>query len=94
MEHLAEFFAALADATRLRILLLLHESELSVEELQDKLGEHQPKVSRHLAYLRRANLVSTRRNGKRIFYSVAKVQGEKSAILRELYKTAHRDAGP
>lgn len=64
------FFLALADATRLRILNLLSSGEVCVAFFTDVLGESQPKVSRHLAYLRGAGLVTTRRDGKWIFYSL------------------------
>lgn len=64
------FFLALADATRLRILNLLTSGEVCVAFFTDVLGESQPKISRHLAYLRGAGLVSTRRDGKWIFYSL------------------------
>jgi len=77
-------FMALADATRLRILKILDRSEVCVADLSDALSESQPKISRHLAYLRRAGLVETRRDGKWIYYrmSVPKHAGHR-AILNE-----------
>lgn len=67
-----DFFRAFADATRLRILnLLLTQKEICVCDLCEILGEIQPKVSRHLANLRRAGLVRVRREGKWKFYSLA-----------------------
>jgi ArsR family transcriptional regulator len=64
-------FAAFADPTRLRILhLLLEEKELCVCDVCAVLGEIQPKVSRHLATLRRAGLVEVRREGRWKFYAV------------------------
>ena len=48
------------------------DGEVSVGFLADKLGESQPKVSRHLAYLRTAGLASTRRDGKWIYYGIEK----------------------
>jgi ArsR family transcriptional regulator len=69
----SEVFAAFADPTRLRILnLLIEEKELCVCDLCDVLGEIQPKVSRHLARLRRAGLVEVHRQGKWKFYAVAR----------------------
>ena len=59
---------ALADRTRLRILGLLAGGELCVCYFVELLGEPQPKISRHLAYLRRAGLVSARREGKWMHY--------------------------
>jgi ArsR family transcriptional regulator len=62
-------FRALADPTRLRCLLLLHgEGELCVCELTHALGESQPKVSRHLAQLREAGIVTDRRQGLWVYY--------------------------
>lgn len=68
LEALEQLFLALSDKTRLRLLRLMGDGEVSVGFLADSLGESQPKVSRHLAYLRNANLVSTRRDGKWIYY--------------------------
>ena len=63
------FFIALADPTRLRCLLLLTaEGELCVCELTHALDESQPKISRHLAMLREAGIVSDRREGLWIHY--------------------------
>ena len=63
------FFPALADPTRLRCLLLLAaEGELCVCELTHALDESQPKISRHLAMLRDAGIVSDRREGLWIHY--------------------------
>ncbi len=59
----------LADETRLRCLLLLvHAEELCVCELEQALHESQPKISRHLARLRQANMVQDRRAGQWIYY--------------------------
>ena len=64
-------FKALADRTRLRILGLLLAGEVCVCDLQDSLRSPQSKVSRHLAYLRRAGLVDTRREGLWVHYRLA-----------------------
>lgn len=63
-------FMALADKTRLRLLALMAEGEVSVGYLAEQLGESQPKISRHLAYLRSMGLTTTRRDGKRIYYGI------------------------
>ncbi|MBF0097195.1 MAG: metalloregulator ArsR/SmtB family transcription factor [Magnetococcales bacterium] len=61
--------SALADETRLRCLMLLvHAEELCVCELEQALHESQPKISRHLARLRQANMVQDRRAGQWIYY--------------------------
>jgi ArsR family transcriptional regulator len=62
---------ALADSTRLRILGLLTTGEVCVCHIHDSLKIAQPKASRHLAYLRRAGLVTTRREGLWVYYSLA-----------------------
>lgn len=76
-------FRAFADATRLRLLhLLLQEKELCVCDLCAVLGESQPKVSRHLAVLRRAGLVEARRDGKWVFYALAPETPLHRSLLR------------
>ena len=65
-------FMALADRTRLRLLNLMAEEEVCVNYFTEALRESQPKVSRHLAYLRNAGLVDTRRHGKWIYYSICR----------------------
>lgn len=65
------FFKALADDTRLRSLLLIHaETELCVCELMVALNESQPKISRHLAQLRKLGLLIDRRQRQWVFYRV------------------------
>lgn len=65
-----QFYKCLADETRLRMLLLLQQDELCVCELMASLQESQPKVSRHLAMLRQCGLLSDRREGQWIYYSL------------------------
>ncbi len=64
-------FRALADRTRLRLLNLMASGEVCVCFFVEVLGESQPKISRHLAYLRRAGVVASRREGKWMHYRVA-----------------------
>src|SRR4029453_5875927 len=71
--EMEEFFKALADATRLRILGLLLTGEVCVCHIHESLKISQPKASRHLAYLRRAGLVETRRDGLWIHYRMAQL---------------------
>jgi len=61
-------FSALADRTRLRLLNLMGEGEICVCYFVEVLRTNQPKISRHLAYLRRAGLVAARREGKWMHY--------------------------
>ena len=63
-------FAALADPTRLRILNLLSSGEVCVCFFAEALETNNPKISRHLSYLKRAGLVKGRRDGKWIHYSL------------------------
>lgn len=65
------FYKCLADDTRLRCLLLItREEELCVCELMEALQEIQPKISRHLAQLRRCKLLVDRRQGQWVFYRI------------------------
>lgn len=65
------FYKALADDTRLRCLLLITQyQELCVCELTEALNETQPKISRHLAQLRKNRLLSDRRQGQWVFYQL------------------------
>jgi len=64
-------FRAFSDRTRLRILCVLQEGELCVGDIVEILRAPQPRVSRHLAYLRKANLVVARKSGQWSHYSLA-----------------------
>ena len=65
---LARFFAALSEHIRLRLLNLMDDREVCVCYFVEILGQSQPKISRHLAYLRSAGIVSARREGKWMHY--------------------------
>lgn len=67
----ADFLKALAHESRLLILCLLADNEKSVGDLERILGLRQPAVSQQLARLRTDGLVSTRREGKIVYYSLA-----------------------
>ena len=75
-------FSALADETRLRILHLIGDREVCVCFFVESLDEPQPKVSRHLAYLRRTGLVAARREGKWMHYRIAPLDTSAAAILK------------
>jgi ArsR family transcriptional regulator len=70
LSKMETFFLALADKTRLRLLNLMREDEICVCYFTEVLGESQPKISRHLAYLRNAGIVSARREGKWMNYKI------------------------
>jgi len=78
---LALLFAALADRTRLRLLNLMDGREVCVCYFAEILGQSQPKISRHLAYLRRAGIVAARRDGKWMHYRIAMPEHEGAANL-------------
>jgi ArsR family transcriptional regulator len=67
---LPRFFQALGDTTRLRLLNLMGEQEVCVCYFTEILGGPQPKISRHLAYLRNAGIVLARREGKWMHYRI------------------------
>jgi ArsR family transcriptional regulator len=68
--NVERFFQALGDNTRLRLLNLMVEQEVCVCYFVEILGSPQPKISRHLAYLRSAGIVSARREGKWMHYRI------------------------
>ena len=74
MASTIKFLRLLADPTRLRLLLLLEQEELSVAELQDILGMGQSRISSHLAQLKRAGAVEDRRAGKNVYYGLTNGQ--------------------
>jgi ArsR family transcriptional regulator len=90
---LVTLFQALADPTRLRLLNLMAAGEVCVcfVEIFD---EPQPKISRHLAYLRRAGLVTARRDGKWMHYSLTMPSDPAVAeVLRKVLEVASNERG-
>lgn len=78
-------FRALADETRLRLLNLIGEDEVCVCYFVEALRTSQPKISRHLAYLRRAGIVEARREGRWMHYRIIELADEHARkIFREL----------
>ena len=73
------FFRALADSTRLRIINLISDQEVCVCFFVEILNTNQPKISRHLAYLRRAGIVAARREGIWMHYRIATPKDENAA---------------
>jgi len=69
-ELAVEVFRMLSDTTRVRLLWALIDEELAVNELADRVGKPAPSVSQHLAKLRMARLVRTRREGTQVFYRI------------------------
>lgn len=80
-DRVDRLFRAFADETRLRILHLLTKGELCVCDIMGVLRAPQPRVSRHLGYLKRAGLVADRKEGLWRYYSLAPAE---SAVQRKL----------
>ncbi len=79
------FFMAFADKTRLRLLNLMRDGEVCVCFFVEILGISQPKISRHLAYLRNAGIVEARRDGKWMHYQIISPEDETSRrVLSEI----------
>jgi len=92
-QHLAleTLFQALGDPTRLRLLNLMADGEVCVCFLVELLGEPQPKISRHLAYLRKTELVAARREGKYLHYRINRPADEGAARILETVLNTLRD---
>jgi len=74
LRELETLFAALGDATRLKMLKIIADEELCSCEVMAALELTQPTTSHHLGILERASLLSSRRNGKWVFYKIANSQ--------------------
>lgn len=81
LDEIERVFSAFGDKTRLRLLTLMQPGEVSVNYLCETLKISQPKVSRHLAYLRAMGVVNTRRDGKWIYYSLAEPKSDLGSRL-------------
>jgi ArsR family transcriptional regulator, arsenate/arsenite/antimonite-responsive transcriptional repressor len=91
---LERFFVALSDKTRLRLLNILAEDEVCVCYFVEVLGEKQSKISRHLAYLRRAGIAAARREGKWVHYRITPPAEPLAArILDEVLSWLRKDKG-
>ena len=97
MPSTINFLRLIADPTRLRVLLVLEQEELSVAELQEILGMGQSRISSHLAQLKRAGAVVDRRAGKNVYYGLksfsrngarGRVQELVQTLAREIPETA------
>jgi len=91
MKELEQYFKALSDANRLRILNLLLHGELCVCDIQHVLESSQPNVSRHLAYLKNSGLLLDRRDGLRIFYRLAEPKHGTKKRLFEFLQDAYKN---
>lgn len=82
----SELLKALADPNRLRILHLLEGRTLCVCDLEEILGLNQSNLSRHLAKLRQAGLVSATKRGLFMYYARKPVEGDYGAMVDQLYR--------
>ena len=86
MQQYVDLFKALADETRLRIVVLLSEKELCVCQIESSLVLSQVKVSRHLTILRYAGLVRCRKEGTWVYYSLVQPRNKVEENLFESFK--------
>jgi ubiquinone/menaquinone biosynthesis C-methylase UbiE len=93
METLVAMLRAAGDVTRLRLLLLLIEAELTVSELTQILGQSQPRVSRHLKLLCEARLLERFKEGAWVFYRAAD-RGDGGALAATLARLVDDEAHP
>lgn len=85
-------FRALADRTRLRLLNLMGGDEVCVCYFVEVLKTHQPKISRHLAYLRKAGIVGARREGKWMHYRIVEPRDQRAAqVLKNIQEWLAND---
>lgn len=86
------FFAALADNTRLRLLNLIRQDEVCVCYFVEVIGANQPKISRHLAYLKKAGVVEVRRDWKWAHYRIVEPENKHAArVLRDVLEWLETD---
>ena len=91
VDLVVEVFRMLADATRVQVLWALAEREMSVNDLAEHIGKPAPSVSQHLAKLRMARLVRTRRDGTTIYYTLEN-EHVTQLVTDAVYNAEH--AGP
>lgn len=91
MDRLISMLRAAGDATRLRLLLLLLDAELTVTELKDIVGQSQPRVSRHLKLLCDAGLLERFKEGSWVFYRAAD-RGDAATLAQTIAALADSEA--
>lgn len=84
----AEVFSLLSDATRIRIILALRDTELSVGELAERVGKSPTAVSQHLAKLRWGQIVKARQEGTRVFYSLVD-EHARTLVTQAVFQAEH-----
>lgn len=84
VDRVTDCLKVLSNPDRLKILCVLVDGELNVQQIEDCTDIHQPTLSQQLTVLRKSNMVSTRREGKQIFYQVA--DPKVLALMQTLYQ--------
>lgn len=83
---------AMSDETRLRILNILNEKELCVCDITEALEILQTKASRHLSYLKKTGLISSRKNAQWVYYSL--IQNQNTEFVHDLIMKSLRGSEP
>ena len=83
-----EVFTMLADATRVRIILALHDTEMSVGQLAEATGRPQPSVSQHLAKLRLSRIVAVRHEGSHAYYRLVDEHAQR-LVTNAIHQAEH-----
>ena len=92
-EYKASIFQALAHPTRIAIVEVLREGEVSARAIQDRLGIEQANLSQHLAILRSRQIVAHRKEGNQVFYSLRhRVLGKVLDLMRQYFQANLADA--
>lgn len=86
VDIVTNYLKVLSNPDRLKILCVLVEGELNVQKIEESTDIHQPTLSQQLTVLRKNNMVSTRREGKQIFYQVSDPRGNPTAIMQTLHQ--------
>jgi DNA-binding transcriptional ArsR family regulator len=87
-----EVFRMLSDATRVQVLWAMLDGEMSVNDLAEAVGKPAPGVSQHLAKLRMARLVSTRRQANQVFYRIES-EHVRQLVADAIYQAEHTAGG-
>jgi DNA-binding transcriptional ArsR family regulator len=92
-EYKASVFQALAHPTRIAVLEVLRDGEVSARAIQEKLGVEQANLSQHLAILRSRQIVAARKEGNQVFYSVRnRVLLKVLDLMRQYYQSNLADS--
>ncbi|MDC7220079.1 MAG: metalloregulator ArsR/SmtB family transcription factor [Spirochaetales bacterium] len=90
---LSDILKAASDTTRLRIMLILHEDELAVNEIVEILEMNQSAVSNQLSFLKKAGILKNRKEGKRIYYTLVDdiKRGDSAPLFKEIFNRGRKE---